>query len=167
MVSRSSSGNTGQRMAGIGGTIAEQKFEALYPHKWLRMGFDRPSWSDGTQVGYSLPKQLTAMPDYLARNGEGPYWVECIGAKGNLIRSVKVEKLKMLWSWERFTGLPVHLFVWNSSKRKWLSVSIKALAAWIDEYAPDIKAFHDGPLYYELEWDEIEAIAQWTGRWAR
>lgn len=162
--SRSARGNTGQRMGGIAGTIAESKFEELYPHKWLRMGFDRPSWSDNTQVGYALPKVLTAMPDYLARNGEGPYWVECVGCKGNLVRSIKVEKFNLLRQWEFFTGLVVHIFVWNSSKRKWLCVSAPKLEAWIDEYAPPVKAFHDGPLYYELQWDELAEIARWTGR---
>lgn len=152
-------------MAGYGGTIAEGKFEMLYPHKWLRMGFDRPNWSDGTAVGYQLPKSLTAMPDYLARNGEGAYWVECIGSKGTLVRSVKVEKLKLLEYWQITHGIPVHIFVWNSSKRKWLSISVTTLQLLIEEYDVPIKAFHDGPLYYELQWDELEAAARWTGRW--
>lgn len=148
-------------MAGVGGTIAEAAFEDLYPHKWLRMGFDRPNWSDGVAVGYQLPKILTAMPDYLARNGS-PYWVEAKGCKGNLIRSVKVVQFDHLVDWQGFTQLDVHVFVWNSTKKAWLSISLERLG--LITMASPIKEFHDGPEYYELDWNWVHDQAQWKGR---
>lgn len=160
MTNRSSAGQTWQRMGGVAGTIAEGKFEELYPHKWLRMGFDRPDWSDDTSVGYHLPKVLTAMPDYLARNGEGPYWVECIGCKGNIVRSMKTHKYELLLEWQDFIGLPVYVFIWNSSKKRWLSIHVNDIP--IDE-AP-VKEFHDGPTYYELDWADLEEAAKWIGK---
>ncbi len=140
-----------QRMGrkAIGGTIAEGKFEELFNWSpWIRTGFDKPDWSDGKKVGWVLPKQLTAMPDYLIKDPLA--WVECVGCKGNKVRSIKVEKVERLLWWQANFGLPVYFFIWNSSKKEYKLVPLSEI-----NRDTKVRKFDDGVRYYDLNWADL------------
>jgi len=141
--------------------MSEKTFESSWPHKWLRSGFANPSWSDGTLVKWDLPHLLTGMPDYIARNGDGPYWVECVGCSGSRVTALKVKKLALLLEWEVYTGMPVVVFVYNSKMRKWVGVWRSTLD--LMSVGKPVLEHHDGPEYYDWRWDDLREIAYLEG----
>lgn len=153
--------NVGMRMAGIGGSISEGQFEQTWPHKWLRSGFSNPSWSDGKKVQWDLPKVLTAMPDYIARNGDGAYWVECVGCSGSKVTALKLGKLDYLSHWESFSGMRVVVFIYNSKYKRWAGVwlhDIRRMSA-----GKDVLEHSDGPEYYDWDWADLRELAYLEG----
>lgn len=151
--------NTAARMKTV--ALSEQVFESSWPHKWLRSGFSNPVWSDGTDVAWDLPKQLTAMPDYIARNGNGAYWVECVGCSGPQVTALKTKKLFLLQEWQEYSEMQVVLFVYNSKMKMWSG-------SWLDDlleasYSHQIKRHSDGPQYWAWSWDELKEVAYLSG----
>lgn len=141
----------------VGGTIAERKFEEHFPYRWVRAGWDGPKWSDGVGVGYALTPIIFALPDYIVDGPDGPVWVEVVGAKGPIVRSLKVDKMQRLFKWEVFSEMPIYIFIWNSSKRRWILVNLLDVPY---GRAP-VKAFEsDGNKYYELQWDDLAEVAR-------
>lgn len=154
--------NTKERME-RGGTLAEQAFERVNWFPWIRTGFDRPKWSDGKDVGYALPVSLSSMPDYIAKVERLPSWVECIGCKGDTVRSIKVDKIDRLEDWADWHIMPAYLFVYNTGG--WATmIDLNDLHRMINWENPPIKEFHDGPRYWEIPWGMLVEWASYTGR---
>lgn len=97
------------------GDVAEGIFEKVMPAHH-RLGLNRPSLHVA-----SLPYIMRFLPDYLTTDG----MVEVMGIGRDKTLKIKTEKLNNLLRFEMLC--PVHLFVWDSSRKKWW---LNPLGAW-------------------------------------
>jgi hypothetical protein len=89
------------------GDVSEGVFETLTPNHH-RYGLNRPN-----MYVANLPPMLRYTPDYLTPNG----LVEVMGIGKDKTLKIKIEKINALLKWH-MTG-EVHLFVYDSYRKKW------------------------------------------------
>ena len=100
---------------GAMGDVAEKVFEDIFPAHH-RLGLNRPNLH--TQ---SLPYIMRFLPDFLTVDG----MIEVMGVGRDKTLKFKIEKMNALARWQQMA--PVHLFVYDSSKKRWW---ISPLEAW-------------------------------------
>jgi len=163
-IARTRDQHVGARMQ-VGGTLAEGKFEENWPDRWIRSGFSLPIWSDGVQVQWSLPKLLTAMPDYIAQHTPSttPYWVEVVGCSGTYVTALKLQKLMRLQQWASFSDMAVTIFVYNSKYKQYIGIDLDDLVYECTVRQIEVKAHKDGPRYYHWRWADLKEIASHKG----
>ena len=134
------------------GDEAEQTFEQVHPHKWVRHGLNRPPLHMA-----SLPTRVRYSPDYLTTAG----FYECKGAGRDQTLKLKVENLNALHFWNQI--FDTHLWVWDSHKRRYGSLTIKQVQKFIDdpEGGVTLDHFHDGKAFFALPLSSIPI--EWTG----
>ena len=89
------------------GDTSEKVFESLYPN-FHRLGLNRPNMNVN-----ALPAQMRYLPDYLTTAG----MVEVMGIGRDKTLKLKFEKMHALQQWTSI--MQVHLFVYDSHRRKW------------------------------------------------
>lgn len=99
---------------GTMGDTAEKIFEQVFPHHH-RLGLNRPNLH--TQ---SLPYIMRFLPDFLTVQG----MVEVMGIGRDKTLKFKIEKLHNLIKWSNMCE--VHLFVYDSSRKKWYMAPLDA-----------------------------------------
>lgn len=99
----------------------------------VRFGFDRPPFSI-----VKIAKKLRYTPDYIDDKG----LIECQGFGRDQVFKLKVEKLSALAAWD--AEHPVHLFLWDSAKKRYLLVALSAIQALIDSGSSSMGYFPDG-----------------------
>ena len=136
------------------GDEAETVYDAVLPlGAGTTFGFRRPK---GIKFG-TLPETLRHMPDRVTAT----YMVEVCGmGRDGILKSVKVEKYEALKVWEKVAKqiglLGVALFVWNSSKRQFVVLTMKSITKLVrkSETELGIRSFEvDGHEYFPMEWE--------------
>jgi hypothetical protein len=144
---------TFQRRFAAMGDEAEGVFEAVWGDSWVRFGLNRPAISMA-----KLPPMIRYTPDYLTSFE----LVEVQGAGKDQTFKLKVEKHAALLLWSHF--LPVRIFVWDTTNKRYCSFLIDELNGTLGVAALD--AFPEGKAYYAVplgelpgSWGDYEAEA--------
>ena len=135
---------------GAMGDEAESVFEATHPAGYVRFGLNRPPLHMA-----SLPVRVRYAPDYLTSKG----FVEVKGCGRDQRLKVKLENLNALHYWNQLFTTSV--FVWDSSKKRHTTFTIKQLQKVIDDPAGGVVSdhFHDGKMYFAVP---LEAFDGWV-----
>jgi hypothetical protein len=121
------------------GDEAEGVFEAICSNEgrsWARYGLRRPRLA--VQM---LPAKVRYTPDYLC-NKE---LVEVQGFGKDQTIKTKVEKLDALAWWSN--AMPVHIFLWDSTNRRYLERQLAWLRTMIRRHGTE-EVFPEGKVYY-------------------
>jgi len=122
------------------GSTAEKAFLLKYPHAH-RLGIDRPDFSVR-----KLPTFFRQAPDFLLQ--DGAYEVMGVSSRAEEpTLKLKHEKLDVLKEWAKYG--PVHLWVWDSSRKTCVCMPIDAWEVLMKEYG-EVKHFPDNNKAY---WD--------------
>jgi len=155
--------NFSQRFATMG-DMAEKVYEAVAPlGNTTKFGFRRPK---GVKFS-TFPEKLRHQPDFVTAS----YMVEVMGlGRDGILKSMKTTKYEALKVWNAFAKrlglLGVILFIWNSSKKQFITLTwddlVKEVQFSKKKYG--IQAFeNDGNEYYELHWDRLVERAAYVG----
>lgn len=101
--------------------------------KHTRFGFQRPPFSI-----QALPSSVRYSPDYVTSER----FVEAQGLGRDGVVKMKRDKLEALHWWER--ELPVDLFLWWSTRKKWALLPLSQLTTAVDDPARSTLEFFDG-----------------------
>lgn len=107
------------------GDKAESAFEGLHPRAH-RLGLNRPS--------LNMARMETAMrytPDYMTE--AGAFEVMGFASRGNAALKLKCEKLDALQNWNLL--MPVHLWVYDSSRNRYWSAPVEQWATQCHNHA--------------------------------
>lgn len=127
-----------QRMAKMG-DAAERKFEETYDKGFVRTGLNRPP----IHVP-SIPTRERYRPDYLTAEG----YVEVQGFGKAQVFQLKVEKFNCLNFWDSIH--PVHIFVWDSYRKRYKQFPLDNVRAWIDDGSATMGWFPEGKAYFAI-----------------
>lgn len=135
---------------GTMGDQAEAVFEAVWPDRWVRAGWNRPT--DG-RTGKPLPmSDLGDMeryrPDYLSERR----YIEVQGFGNDQIAKFKLDKLGALAWWNK--NLPVHWFLYDSANKCWATIPFENIPRLC---TPAKERFfeNDGNRYYAITAEEL------------
>jgi hypothetical protein len=119
------------------GDTAEQKCEEVLTASGVgfeRFGFNRPQ---GISMN-KLPPFVRYTPDYVTSDA----LIEVQGLGRDNTAKFKRDKLSVLWEWDR--QMPVHFFLWWSTRRKYLFVSLADVTKAVDNPSMSQLGFFDG-----------------------
>ena len=126
------------------GDEAEKVFEEVHPYGWDRFGHNRPAIAVN-----KLPMKMRYTPDYRTSFK----LVECQGFGKDQTVKVKLDKLLALWLWNN--DMPVDLFLWNATKKRYAYVPLEELTTALHAHA-QIDSFPEGTRYWALKADQLE-----------
>jgi len=132
------------------GDEAEQVLDEIYPKGLAPFGLSRPP----IRVG-DLPLKIRYMPDRLSSDE----LIEAMGVGRDGLLKLKLEKwLGMsMWAME----MPLRLFIWHSTKKRYGFITHFSLTQFIAQGVNQGR-FNEGKAYYEIPIDELEIT--WTAR---
>lgn len=136
------------------GDASEEKFVEYIAGKCERWGINRP---EGVHVP-TLPARVRAAPDYLTDWG----FVECLGLGRRQVLQLKLEKHGVLRWWNDL--MPVHVWVWDSHKKRSTVVTLDQLDKLIQ--TPGLITtdyFDDRKLVFVIPADKIFNLARSHG----
>ena len=110
----------------------------------VRAGLSRPPFNPK-----SLPTSVRYTPDYVTPIG----WVECQGVGRDQVLKVKVEKMMDMFA--RSRDFPVHLFVWDSQKKRHAMLTTDRLFQLIDGGKAPLGYFPEPKAYFGFRCDDI------------
>ena len=145
------------------GDTAEKVYQKVAPlGDTTRFRLRRPK---GVKFG-TFPVGFRYMPEFITAF----YLVEAMGVgRDGILKSMEESKFGALKEWNKFAkrcGLGLMVFVWNSSKRQFITL------AWADvvrEVTHSKKKYgvqqgeNDGEAYFRLDWDRLVAAATYVG----
>lgn len=133
---------------GAMGDQAEQIFERVYDHGWVRFGLNRPPIAV-----HRLPKQLRYSPDYLTTHG----FLEVQGFGRDQQFKLKMDKAWALQWWNELH--PVDLFAYDSKNDRF---GFAPLADVLDvAQSSPVKQFREGNQYWSIRSDDLP-VRKWV-----
>jgi len=137
------------------GDASEKKFLEAVDGKCERFGFNRP---EGVHMP-SLPERVRSAPDYVQT---GPNrFVECKGLGRNQRLSIKLATLGSLHWWNGL--MPVHVFVWDSHKKRSITVRLEDLDALIQTPGvAEVDYFDDRKFVFKVPADDVFGLTDVT-----
>lgn len=126
------------------GDRAEGQFERVTCDTWIRWGLQRPPLKVS-----QLPARIRYAPDYLTSRA----FVEAQGFGRDGELKVKIDKYNALHWWNDVH--PVHLFVYDSHKKRNTRIALRELDRIIADGGARLASFPEGKSYFAIDGESV------------